>query len=149
MTTLTSIAPSNLIKVYKAVLFVRQWRTHATEDVGIARKLHESEEVIRQSFDVHMCPLAGLGKLAQGLHHKLNALLHQLRLETETQDSMRELLCSIVSMTTDQGVENSLIEVPDVSLRPFFPEASGETAIMDIEWDSDEGESSPQRGMGI
>ena len=55
------------------------------------------------ALSCHICPPVGLAKLGMSLHHKLKALLHQLRLECAGLQELRECLTSIASITTDQG----------------------------------------------
>ena len=70
--------------------------------------LEEANRCVLASVDQHFMPPAVLGKLAMSLLHKCNAILHQVKLETDSEAALRDFLMSIVSFTTDQGIELSL-----------------------------------------
>ena len=72
------------------------------------------------SIDNHLMPPAGLGRMAMSSLHKCNALLHQARVESGSEQELRVFLQSVVSITTDQGTEAHLGELPDLSLSHLY-----------------------------
>ena len=92
--------------------------------------LEEANRCVLASVDQHFMPPAGLGKLAMSLLHKCNAILHQVKLETDSEAALRDFLMSIVSFTTDQGIELSLGELPQLDLTHIF---NGK--MLDIQFD--------------
>ena len=92
--------------------------------------LEEANRCVLASVDQHFMPPAGLGKLAMSLLHKCNAILHQVKLETDSEAALRDFPMSIVSFTTDQGIELSLGELPQLDLTHIF-----HGKMLDIQFD--------------
>ena len=95
----------------------RNVENHSEQDRAEAQAW---EACIVEACDLHCMPPAGLGKMAMSVHHKLMALLHQIRLCLPSHAALAEFLCGTVSITTDQGTESKLIDVPRLDLSSVF-----------------------------
>ena len=120
----TSIALASLLEVGKAVVALKgsydAERQAETEESKKQQK-QDCSNAIARAVEGHLFPVAGLGRAAMSLHMKVHALLHQVKLEIETFEELLEFLSSTVSITTDQGTESGIAELPGLDLSQFRP----------------------------
>lgn len=96
----------------------RDARPDAREEEALLRRQHHTT-IVEEAVEEHMLPVAGLGRAAMGVRRKIHALLHQVKLELHTSKDLREYLAATVSITTDQGTESGLAELPALDLSQF------------------------------
>lgn len=143
----SSIPVSGLQAVGKAVFQLRAMRfagvageTDLTDTHADKLKKQECSNVIQKHVEEHVFPVAGLGKAGLSLRQKVHSLLHQIKLEVETMEEFVEYLSSTVSITTDQGTEVGIAELPSLDLSQFSPLAQE----IDIEcWEESEANPDP------
>ena len=104
-------------------------------------EMQMNTHMIQRHVKEHMFPVAGLGRASLALHHKVHALLHQIKLEVETSEELAEYLSSTVSITTDQGTEVGLGELPGLDLRQY--KSSAENMEIEVSMDSNPCPSGP------
>ena len=130
-----SVHPTSLISLHEAVVGLHNTDREAVEsDPSAHVEVQGWEDCIRRSVSEHIFPPVGLGKLALSVHHKLNCILWQLRLEVSGLEDLADYMCGTVSISTDQGAEIGLAEAPSIDLAAVFPDQRD----MDIEVDGDQ-----------
>ena len=78
-------------------------------------------ETISRGLETHLMPSVVIGGGHATLWHKYHAVMHAFFLESGDALLLADLVSSIFSFTTDQGVEFGLSRVPVLPVRTVFP----------------------------
>eukprot|EP00969_Alexandrium_andersonii_P030934 1350764-Alexandrium_andersonii.AAC.1 len=92
----------------------------------------EAVQALAAKLQLSTAVPCGIGSGRGSAWHKLHALVHGFRLQCPSWEAVATQVNSVVSWTTDLGVEASLPRLPTVSLRRLFPWIPGaETSVPD------------------
>ena len=99
----------------------------------LLQEIRKLSEALNLSLEVVVLPPAGLGHQRSNLQHKLHAFLHSIWLGSGT--SMRKVVSSISSFTTDFGTESGIsgMSAPSEVVCPQLCDASDQTAFQSFD----------------
>ena len=86
---------------------------------------------VAQAFSSHTFVPVALGMRKASLRHKLAAMLWCVYLESVGLREIIGFLTSVIAITTDQGTEAGLADVPSIPLAQLLPQMKGEFDIED------------------
>ena len=103
---------------------------------------------ILEHLEQHIqCPV-GLAKLALGVLNKVNALLHSGRLECPTLSAFIEYLYAVVSITTDQGTEVGIGELPNINVKGIYYGTQTDPSLSNMEINIESVEATVEQSIG-
>eukprot|EP00971_Amphidinium_carterae_P250454 4972136-Amphidinium_carterae.1 len=125
----SAIKASDAVQAFDDFLFLARHCALTRED---HRPLVQDETALQARFE-RLGSLAfrpglptAVGSGRASGKYKLHALLHSLRMETNSWEELIHLLHNTISITTDLGAESSLPSFPLVAVRDMFPWAEAE-----------------------
>jgi hypothetical protein len=103
-------------------------------DLDVMNVWFEKSAEICNAFCTHTYIPVAIGSRRSSLRHKLSAIMWALYLESAGLNELGAFLRSVVAITTDQGTEAGLADVPRIQFKDLLPDIS-----TDIEMDDDNG----------
>ena len=131
-----SVRRKDLPNVFVSVTFLTRTRMFDVMQDGDmkAQRLEHSTELMR-IMDSHTLPPTALGSGRASVVHKLAASAHSQYLEAGTELALRRNLDAHIALTTDQGTESLVADLPDVDIQkllPYLAGAAGEDADVNL-----------------